>query len=151
VKKILKFKLQKIMTQKIIIKWKYVQLLARNSLCFTPKPKHVPCNLSSWKTQNEWTHNLNHIKVQFKTKQPTLFPKQSVLRTSVSAGVAPHTLLTWTPHVGVAQPHVATALTYDKISLCPNVQMCGPHTGSWRCAVKDFCPCGEYSCDCLVA
>ena len=35
-----------------------------------------------------------------------------------------------------------------KSSLCPkDSRLCGPHTGSWRCAVKDLCQCREYNCD----
>ena len=51
-------------------------------------------------------------------------------------------------HVGVAQPHVVSGLTYVKISLCPkNRSLSGPHARSPRCAVTDFCPCREYNCD----
>ena len=54
-------------------------------------------------------------------------------------------------HVGVVQPHVAAALTYDKRSLRPkNRRLGGPHTVSWRCVVKDFCPRREYNCDSWV-
>jgi aromatic ring-opening dioxygenase LigB subunit len=39
-----------------------------------------------------------------------------------------HTFLTWTPHVVVAQHHVAVALNYEKSSLCPNdSRLCGLH------------------------
>jgi len=47
-------------------------------------------------------------------------------------------------YTDVAKHHVVAALTYAKISLSPKDRRLGwPHTGSWRCAVKDFCPCRE--------
>jgi len=45
-----------------------MQLLGINKLYPNPNHKHAPYNLSSWKIQTEWPHNLSHINVQFKTK-----------------------------------------------------------------------------------
>jgi hypothetical protein len=47
-----------------------------------------------------------------------------------SEGITLHIFLMWTPHVGMAQPHVAAALTYEKSSLCPKYRrLCGPQPG----------------------
>ena len=60
-------------------------------------------------------------------------------------------MLTWTPYVDVAQPHVQSDLTSDKSSLCPkDRRLWRPYTRSWRCEVKDFCHCREYNCDSSV-
>ena len=39
-----------------------------------------------------------------------LFRKHCALDISGSGGIKAHTKLTWTPHVGVAHPHMAAAL-----------------------------------------
>jgi len=65
----------------MIIESLHVQLLAISRLYPNWKFRHVPCNLSSWKTLTEWTHNLSHTNLQFKTKHPMLFLKQCALKT----------------------------------------------------------------------
>jgi len=68
------------MIYKLLLKEIYVQLCTINILNHNLKYKHVTHKLSSWKILTEWTHNLNHINAQFKTKQSMFFLKQRALK-----------------------------------------------------------------------